>query len=420
MTPFLSCHKNTYQILHEMNFTQRSINNSQIFVFVVCGGAEHIETLHFSLQALRRVSAHPVIVLTDSSRNEIPVAHDTVVDIKTPKEFDHHQASIYLKTGIHKFLPKGNLYCYLDTDVVALDGEVDDIFKQKTPVITFATDHCKVQKFSPHAVNCNCLKENQRLRQELAAILLKYNAQLDIKDPALLEKQRRLIKKFDILKKDKLSYFFITLRFLFTLHKFKLDDDTYFLRWKKIWVDKKGDTILLTKPRSLVSLIEKETAWKWDSTAEKWISPDGHDLDNLICNHLTKYIFDKFSIKVEDQNWQHWNGGVFLFDDDSHAFLESWHTKTLAIFKDSKWKTRDQGTLIATACEFGLQSAQTLPIEFNFLADYNHPTLQYLKGFTFSFNNRSGRIRPHFLHIYHQWGNREWDLWRDVETYVLS
>ena len=397
-----------------------SVNSNEVFVFVVCGSKEHIETLHFSLRALRKVSALPVIVLTDSSRNEVPVEHDTIIDIKTPDQYTHHQASIYLKTGIHKFLPKGKSYCYLDTDVVAIDTEVDSIFKHKNDIITFSTDHCKVQKFSPHAVNCNCLKENQKLRQELATILLKYNALLDITSPELLEKQRSLIKKFEMLKKDKIGYFFITLRFLFTLNKFKLDEDTYFLRWKKIWVDGNGDTILYTKPRRLIALIEKETSWRWDTNLEKWFSPDGHDIDNLICDHLTQYIFDKFRIKVENLNWQHWNGGVFLFDDSSHAFLESWHMKTLAIFEDSKWKTRDQGTLIATAWEFGMQNTKTLPIEFNFLADYNHPTLHYLKDFTFSFNNKNEEIKPHFLHIYHQWGNIAWDLWRDVESYVLS
>jgi hypothetical protein len=393
---------------------------TKTFVFVVCGSTEHIETLHFSLRALKKVSDYPIVVLTDSSRNEMPIEHDSIIDIKTPEQYNHHQASIFLKTGIHKFLPAGHLYCYLDTDIVAIDKGVNEIFNYKKDIISFSTDHCKIRKFSPHAVNCDCLKENQALRQELSDILLKYNAQLYIKDPVLIEKQRSLIKKFEVIKQDKVSYFFITLRFLFTLTKFKLDEDTYFLRWRKIWVDKNGDTILFTKPRRLVSLIEKETAWKWDSSAEKWISPQGHDIDDLACDHLTGYIFDKFKIKVEETDWQHWNGGVFLFDDESGPFLESWHRKTLAIFEDKKWKTRDQGTLIATAWEFGLQQAKTIPIEFNFLADYHHPTLLYLKGFTFRFNNKGEKISPHFLHIYHEWGNREWDLWRDVEAYVLS
>jgi hypothetical protein len=48
-------------------------------------------------------------------------------------------------------------------------------------------------------------------------------------------------------------------------------------------------------------------------------------------------------------DWQHWNGGVFLFDDSSVEFLSSWHEKTvMRIFDLPNWKTRDQGTLIAT------------------------------------------------------------------------
>ena len=102
------------------------------FVFVVCGGRDHVETLHFSLAALKHFSQAGVVVVTDSSRNEIPVNHDTVIDIQTPEHFNHHQASIYLKTGLHKFLPTGNTYCYLDTDVIACSADADTIFAYST------------------------------------------------------------------------------------------------------------------------------------------------------------------------------------------------------------------------------------------------------------------------------------------------
>jgi hypothetical protein len=393
---------------------------SGTFVFVVCGTAEHINTLHFSLKALRRFSRCEIIVLTDSSRNELPISYENVIDIKAPEKFNHHQASIFLKTGAHKYLPKGRLYCYLDTDVVAINEQVDDIFKYKTEIINFSSDHCRVPKFSPHAVNCGCLEKNRQLRQELDDILLKYKWKLNLKDPVLIEKQRNLINKFDVLKKKKFRYFLVSLRFIFTPYKFKLDDDTCFLRWKNIWVDKKGNTILLGENRKLISRIEKNTSWKWNKKNEKWISPDGQDPDILVCNHLVELIYQKFKIDVEELNWQHWNGGVFLFDDSSHPFLESWHAKTLAIFEDADWKTRDQGTLIATAWEFGLQHVKTLPIEYNFLADYHHPTLKYHKNLTFSLKDINEQIKPVFLHIYHHWGNTEWDVWRDVVNHVGS
>jgi hypothetical protein len=239
-----------------------------IFVFVVCGAAEHIESLHFSMSALKRFSQHEIIVLTDKSRNEIPIRHENVIDIKTPANYTHHQASIWLKTGIHKFLPKGKLYCYLDTDVVAINNQVDDIFSYRNGVINFATDHCKVRKFSPHAVNCTCLKKNERLREELHAILLKYNYNLSITDPGLLEKRRMLIKKFDVLKRNRLGYSFIALRFAFTLSKFKLDEDTWFLRWKKVWVDKEGRAFLFGQDKNINKRIRKDTGWTWDKLNE--------------------------------------------------------------------------------------------------------------------------------------------------------
>jgi lipopolysaccharide biosynthesis glycosyltransferase len=57
-----------------------------------------------------------------------------------------------------------------------------------------------------------------------------------------------------------------------------------------------------------------------------------------------------------------------------------------------------------------LQDLKTLPIEFNFLADYNHETLDY----------QDKEIKPCFLHIYHHWGNKEWDVWRDVSAHILD
>jgi hypothetical protein len=76
-----------------------------IFIYVVCGDREHIETLHFSLKYLKHFSKNEILVITDSSRNEIPIEYEKIVDVKTPLEFNNHQASIYLKTGIFKFVP---------------------------------------------------------------------------------------------------------------------------------------------------------------------------------------------------------------------------------------------------------------------------------------------------------------------------
>ena len=65
-------------------------------------------------------SKNKIVVITDSGRNEIKIDHNNIIDIETPREFNNHQASIYLKTSINKFLEKGNNYCYLDGDIVRI------------------------------------------------------------------------------------------------------------------------------------------------------------------------------------------------------------------------------------------------------------------------------------------------------------
>ena len=89
------------------------------FVYAVCGAAAHISTLHRSLEYLRPRTALPIYVVTDSRRNEIPIEHDNVLDVATPVDFNHHQASIFLKTSLHRQLPPGPAYAYIDTDMIA-------------------------------------------------------------------------------------------------------------------------------------------------------------------------------------------------------------------------------------------------------------------------------------------------------------
>ena len=390
-----------------------------MFVFVVCGAREHIETLHFSLNALHRYSKNKIIVLTDSSRNEIQVEWKNVIDVKTPEQFNHHQASIFIKTSLHRLLPKGNTYCYLDTDVIALDRKVDDIFKYKEGIVTFAQDHCTMPKFSPHAVHCDCVALNKTKIDELEFLMEKYNPIPYRHDPVMVKKRNELLQKFETLKKDKLNYFFISLRFLATFRKFKLDDDSYYDRWKRAWMDKEGRIIFpKVETKSMIRDMEKNTPWRWNAKRNRWIGPDGSDVYDLQCYHLAEYINDKFGIEVKEKSFQHWNGGVFLFDDSSHPFLDSWHEKTMAIFDDPNWKTRDQGTLIATAWEFGLQNNPLLPVEYNFIADYNHPTMIYHGELTFDIDEKVKAIKPHFIHIYHNWGDTTWEVWNDVFSFL--
>jgi 4-hydroxybenzoate polyprenyltransferase len=394
----------------DLRFNQTGKN---IFVFVVCGAKEHIDALHYSLQALKQVSKNHILVVTDSSRNAVPVNHDLLIDVETPKDFNHHQASIFLKTGLHKIMPPGNNYCYLDTDVVAVDNHVDEIFSHFKAPITFATDHCLMDKFSPSAVKCGCIEQYGNWAAELRMLFKKYKHLT--RQPEDEIKKAALLKELDSIKQRKMGYAFITLKFWLSPRKFKLHGDAILDKQRQVWLDKKGNAILYEKEDNAIEVIESTTDFRCDKTNQHRWTIYGHEVFDCRCNHLLDAIRKTFAITIANPKWKHWNGGVFLFNEQSHAFLDSWHKKTLEIFENPEWKTRDQGTLIATVWENNLQNHPTLPIEFNLIADYNHLTMTHKGDLCFDINKNHKEVRPHFVHVYHHWADKKWDVWQAVE-----
>ena len=384
------------------------------FVFVVCGAQEHIDTLNYSLLALKKNSSSAIVVLTDTSRNTAEIKHDTIVDVKTPKELNHHQASIYLKTGIYQFLPAGNNYCYLDTDIVAIDDTVDSIFNHFIAPITFAPDHCVTDQFSPSAVSCNCAKEYNEWERDLKLLFIKHKDL--IREPENEAKKKKLEQKLESIKKSKWGYRLISLRFNLARKIFKLDEDTFLNKKEFLWHDKEGKPILYEKGiKSSVEIIEGTTDFRYEKENNETWTIHGKSVFDCRCNHLKDAIEETFDIKIKKEDWQHWNGGVFLFNDSSHNFLKSWHEKTMQIFALPYWKTRDQGTLIATAWQFGLQNQPTLPRKFNLIADYLHRNIEHKGNLLFRFKKEAEEVSPHFLHVYHHWADKRWDVWQALE-----
>lgn len=84
-------------------------------------------------------------------------------------------------------------------------------------------------------------------------------------------------------------------------------------------------------------------------------------------------------------------------------------------FSLPNWKTRDQGTLIATAWQFDLQHHPTLRREFNLIADYQNLNIEHKGQLEFVLKNTGENIRPHFIHVYHHWADKRWDVWQAVE-----
>lgn len=490
-----------------MFFRAKKFSMDKAFVFVVCGAKEHLDTLNFSLRALKRFSRFPILVVTDLKRNETGIDHPLhqIIDILVNEKYNHHQASIYLKTGLHRFLPmENNLYCYLDTDVVALNSDASTVFSQYQSPITFATDHCRMNKFSPVAVNCDCaqmpyelqglldryaiefqhLMKNQETIDEVLNEWRLFKKQFPLEQlknqwfdgllnhSAVLESKRARLSN---LTDPHLAWYKLFFNYLFKVfpnykrslfvrqwkdrdgnvlldegpeyHRFMNAQGFFYDRKSSVWRDSHG-TVASEIPKTInqflaekglvykntdqawyttngeffmpniTKLIEKNSQYWYDAATDTWYDEVNSRVFINECNHLQEAIKKDFGVDVKQPDWQHWNGGVFLFDKDSVPFLDTWHKLTLNAFSLPNWKTRDQGTLITTVWKLGLENQPVLPIEFNFIADYYHPTIIYEGDFKFRIKVGKPTISPAFIHIYHHWGDEGWNVWRDVYQHI--
>ena len=273
------------------------------FVFVVCG-ERHAARLNVALRYLKHFSRSDIIVVKSRARQRL--ACDQVIDCKVPRGFDNHRASIFLKTSLHRTLAGvPGRFCYLDSDVIAVNRDADAIFDLPTRPVLFAQDHGNLSRFSRYAVNCGC----------------------------------------------------------------------------------KGEE----------------------------------------CGHLPRAIKKKFGVTITDMQWNHWNGGVFAFDRDSAEFMETWHRYTLAAFDDPYWKTRDQGTLVATVWKLKLQKLATLPWGYNLIVDRYKSIPQAKRksvkprdmpvNGSYSLSDATpAKPRPSLIHFINGGvGTQGWKNWDDVE-----
>ncbi|PLX07009.1 MAG: hypothetical protein C0596_12815 [Marinilabiliales bacterium] len=388
------------------------------FVFVVTGGKEHIEELNFSLQFIRNFSKNEIIVLTDIQRNEIPILHDKIIDIRTPIEYNNHQASIYIKTGINKFLEKGHTYCYLDGDIVAINSNIDKIFSHYSSPISFASDHCKINEFSPHAMNCNCVEGNAKEEGIFNMKLSETFGKINLTDPIIKKQSEELREQF---KKYKAKPFlnllnnirYLLLRYVLPVNEFNLTAFR-FNKSNKCWYNSENQIILFDYP-----YYEKQlwgtSGIRFNKECNFWETKEGKKFEFKApkCNHLTEYLFKEYNVNIPF-NWQHWNGGVFLFDDSSEDFLNYWHDKTIKEFSNDYTKTRDQGTLALTVWKFGLQNHPNIPKEYNWITEYANNDIQWDKSKGYTFDGFRSEFKPNFMHIYHEWGNKDWSIWDSV------
>jgi len=440
-----------------MVFKQYLKMRKNIFVFVACGDDVHIKTLNYSLIQLKHFSNHEIMVVSDLSRNNLKINHNNLLDIETPKKFNNHQASIYLKVGLHKILDLNNNYCYLDSDVVAVSSKVNEVFKHFKAPIVFASDHCNIAQFSPNAINCNCLEKRNQVVSDLQALEKYHKEHFDklrkehniewekfivnsgLTDQALFEKYQEVIGiceefglRFNRLTNIPFIRFLLShirpKKFNFEYEveksgKFKWDRNKrciYDMDNNLIFDDFNKFDYKKYQYVDYYTFISQKTNYNWDEENTTWKFQDGKEVYIAQCDHLKNAIKRKFGTSINSIKWRHWNGGVFLFNQNSVKFMDKWLNKTLEVFKDPHWKTRDQGTLIATVWELGLQQQIKLPSTFNFLADSNNTNLLFDPVQGFSSNGFQTSVKPYFIHVYHNFGLKGWNVWDYIESTIPS
>jgi hypothetical protein len=397
------------------------------FVFVVCGSREHTDTLNFSLNYLKHFSQSKIVVITDTSRNESEINHDHIIDVKTPEQYSHHEASIFLKTSLHQYLEMKpeNEFCYLDSDVVAVSNAVDEIFEQKPAPILFAKDHDHFDSFSPYALNCGCLEKLNASIEALSEKLDKLSPNFKHQDPYRQEAERELMQAFDRMKKQPVKHSFQILKYVFNRfispkQSFLFAKKFRFNKTNLAWYNQDGKIISFDYPR-LSEKLEKTQGITYDKTTQNWQSQGGKHFftKTISCPHLREYIQDKYVIKIPPK-WRHWNGGVFRFNQKSIDFLDTWHKLTIEEFKNPYTKTRDQAMLAVTVWKYGIENMKTLSVKYNFITEYNNPAVAWHSEKGYTYNRFKSKFSPAFLHIYHHWGHDGWSIWDSLKKQIVD
>lgn len=399
------------------------VKGENVFVFVVCGDRQYTDSLSLAIQSLKKKSRSRILVVTDSRRNQDMISGAEVMDVETPSELNHHQASVFLKTSVNRYVRNDHgLCCYLDSDIITSGDLPDDVFSHYRGIIGFAEDHLSLDLFSPYAVQCNCLNES---RSKESLLHQAQNGYAEIQNSwhsftdqsggrdlqAIIAETRRLWMK----NAAYLGLYMLKLNLpMFRKAPLKA---YYFDKKENAWYDPEGRKILYPLI-PYYEYIHQKTGFSYDKKGCFWFDGSRQDVCIPCCHHLHQQIEKESGIKIRPADWQHWNGGMFVFSKDSDDFLDSWHDSTMRIFKDPAWRTRDQGTLAMTAWKFGLQKTRLIPSVFNYIVDSGKAGLVWGER---GVSRDHGKTwdRPQMMHIYHRFGDESWDFWQFIKQNYL-
>ncbi len=390
------------------------------FVFVVCGAREYISELNFSLKFIRYFSKYPIWVLTDSRRNEIPIEHDNIIDVAVPESWGNHQAHLFLETSLpkHVNLREGDVYCYLDSDVVAISYDINKIFDEFSSPVVFAADHCTIDYFSAGVMQCSCRDEFELMERQFH-FLQSYFPSFDKSGVEILADRAALKQCFSMMRKKPFSPKTGAIRYLWQRYvskpvEIRLGEKFVFNSVLRTWKNASGETIDYDYRYFKKQLWQKHHIrcknGVWQNRQGRALAPESPH-----CHHLRMHIKKYYNIEIPS-GWQHWNGGVFLFSKEAVDFFDDWHRFTMCeISRGSIKSYDDQGTLAVCAWKHNLKNRSLLSPLFNLITDFGKKDVGYKQNFGFTNDGFKTRIEPAFLHVYNEWGNTKWDIWQAVE-----
>jgi glycosyltransferase involved in cell wall biosynthesis len=136
------------------------------FVYCVCGN-EQVARVNRDLQFIKRFTSLDIVVA--KARAFIPIYHDQVIECRVPDEFTNQAATSSLKTALHRMLPTESAeWCYLDSNVIAVDKDIDRIFDRRRGPAGFPRDSTEIDSQSPKVAGCGCGSRRCRhLRQAI-------------------------------------------------------------------------------------------------------------------------------------------------------------------------------------------------------------------------------------------------------------
>lgn len=352
------------------------------YVFAVCGESKYLRQCEDAVMRLGNFSSLPIYIITDVKRNDSKItAEAKIIEVETPGDLNHHQASIYLKTSLPHFLPvQTSSYCYLDSDVFAVSDKADTIFDCEHEGIGFAQDLYTVNEFSAYVFNDGFLEKRLAENQEVVSLISKLEAlHHHFKEKQQSPEGKKLEAFLSTVKKDPFRNLLPLSNYLFArafkFEKQKIRDDLYYKSAAKAWVDKNENEILFDYPSRINKLLSS-SPYKFDKKKGSWLNPKGEKVFSMKHPKLREWLTQQTNRQFSGEE-RLLNGGVFVFDQRAIPFFNTWHDEVMKQLPDNSFRNRDQAALFLAAQKYPGLIGKPLDSCYNFLVDEQHPKFYF-------------------------------------------